>query len=80
MISLSRSLAIRGTWAPFCFDDDDLLKIPELDRTEELLGWRLAGLVALAMRVLDAIKLLAGTIALFCELPVPLLDDRFSGG
>ena len=80
-MSLSPPLDAKGTVLPFCFEDCDLLKIPELDRTDELLGWSWAGLVALAMRVFEAIMLLAGTIGLFYELPVPVAEElRFSGG
>ena len=79
-MSRSPLLDASGIVPPFCLDDDDRLKIWELDRTDELFGCRLAGFVAFAIRVFDAIMLL-GMDALFPELLVPWPEVvTFSGG
>ena len=81
MMSLSPLFDGNGIVPPFCLEEDDRLKIYELDRTDELLGWSCAGFVALAMRLFEASIRLSGIIVLFYELLVPLTEElMFSGG
>ena len=62
-----------------CLDDVVLLKIWEFESTDELLGCRLAGLVALAIRLFEASERLFSIKVKF-ELPVALTDElTFSG-
>ena len=79
-MSLSPLFDGNGIVPPFCLEEDDRLKIYELDRTDELLGCSYAGFVALAMRLFEASIRLSG-IMVFWELLVPLTDElTFSGG